>query len=361
MQVVDGNEGDRNNLTLWHGGDTLIQNVTSQCNNTVVVMHTVGPVLVTPWYENPNVSAIVWAGIPGQESGNAITDILYGKTNPGGKTPFTWGAKREDYGTDVMYTPNNGVLAPQDNFVEGVFIDYRAFDRANIKPIYEFGYGLSYTSFAFSDLQVQSHGNPAYTPTRGNTPPAPTYGAIQNDTSLYQFPSNFSRIEAYIYPYLNSTDLSASSGDPGYAVEYSWPEGSYDSSAQPYVPAGSGRGAPGGNEALYDVLFSVTATVKNTGKVVGDEVPQLYVSLGGPNDPKVVLRNFDRLTIEPGASATFNATITRRDLSNWDTASQNWVISQYPKTVYVGNSSRNLPLKAALNLSGAPGYGSGGQ
>ena len=141
--TVDGNEGDRNNLTLWHNGDVLIQNVTSQCNNTVVVMHTVGPVLVDAWYENENVTAIIWAGIPGQESGNAITDILYGKVNPGGKTPFTWGASRSDYGTDVMYTPNNGVLAPQDDFVEGVFIDYRAFDKSNTTPIYEFGYGLS--------------------------------------------------------------------------------------------------------------------------------------------------------------------------------------------------------------------------
>lgn len=50
--IVDGNEGDRNNLTLWHNGNDLIQNVTSQCNNTVVVMHTVGPVLVDAWYEN---------------------------------------------------------------------------------------------------------------------------------------------------------------------------------------------------------------------------------------------------------------------------------------------------------------------
>lgn len=98
--VVDGNEGDRNNLTLWHNADTLIKNVTSECNNTIVVMHTVGPVLVDEWYQNPNVTAILWAGIPGQESGNAITDVLYGKVNPGGKTPFTWGASRTAYTTD---------------------------------------------------------------------------------------------------------------------------------------------------------------------------------------------------------------------------------------------------------------------
>lgn len=74
--TVDGNEGDRNNLTLWHNGNELIKTVASECNNTIVVMHTVGPVLVDSFYENPNVTAILWAGIPGQESGNAITDVL---------------------------------------------------------------------------------------------------------------------------------------------------------------------------------------------------------------------------------------------------------------------------------------------
>ncbi|GIZ40243.1 hypothetical protein CKM354_000359100 [Cercospora kikuchii] len=353
--IVDGNEGDRNNLTLWHNGDDLIRNVTSFCNNTVVVLHTVGEVTVTPWFDNENITAIVWAGIPGQESGNAITDVLYGKVNPGGKTPFSWARQREDYGTDVLYEPNNGEDAPQDSFEEGVFIDYRALDRYNRTPIYEFGFGLSYTTFSFSDLQVQAHQVAPYTPTTRNTPPAPTFGAIVNNTEEYVLPANFSGVYAYIYPYINSTNLEESSADPDYGTDYSWPEGSYDSSAQPYAPAG---GAPGGNPQLYDVLFTVTATVTNTGSVVGDEVPQLYVALGGPNDPKVQLRDFDRLTIEAGATATFTGNITRRDLSNWDTASQNWVISNYTKTVYVGNSSRRLPLSAVLDLgqSGPGGY-----
>lgn len=130
-------------------------------------MHTVGAVLVDEWYQNPNVTAIVWAGIPGQESGNAIVDVLYGKVNPGGKTPFTWGASREDYGTDIIYEPNNGANAPQDDFTEGIFIDYRAFDRADETPIYEFGYGLSYTTFEYSNIQVQVHSSKPYTPTSG--------------------------------------------------------------------------------------------------------------------------------------------------------------------------------------------------
>lgn len=64
---VDGNEGDRKNLTLWRSGDDLIKNVSALCNNTIVVIHSTGPTLVTDWYDGPNITAILWAGVPGQE------------------------------------------------------------------------------------------------------------------------------------------------------------------------------------------------------------------------------------------------------------------------------------------------------
>ncbi|KAK4933946.1 hypothetical protein LTR66_015805, partial [Elasticomyces elasticus] len=138
--TVDGNVGDRNNLTLWHDGEKLIQNISALCNNTIVVIHSVGPVLVDSFYNNPNITAILWAGLPGQESGNSIADVLYGRVNPGAKLPFTMGASRASYGTDLLYIPNQGNAAPQQNFDEGVFIDYRAFDKLGETPIYEFGY-----------------------------------------------------------------------------------------------------------------------------------------------------------------------------------------------------------------------------
>lgn len=195
--------------------------------------------------------------------------------------------------------------------------------RLGETPIYEFGYGLSYTTFSFSNLQVSSNGIPAYTPTSGYTPAAPTYGTVSNRSADYLFPAHFHKVPEYIYPFLSSPSLKTASGDPDYGLNYSFPAGGYDGSPQPYLPAGSNV-APGGNTGLYDVLFTVTADITNTGSVVGDEVPQLYVGLGGPDDAKVALRGFDRLTIEPGATATFTAEICRRDLSNWDPASQNW-------------------------------------
>lgn len=347
---VDTNEGDRNNLTLWHGGDALIEQVSSVCTNTIVVIHSTGPVLVGSWFDSPNVTAILWAGVPGQESGNSITDVLYGKINPAARTPFTWGSTRESYGSDILYEANNGNQAPQIDFIEGVFIDYRAFDKANITPIYEFGFGLSYTTFEYSDLHVTgSMGNP-YVPTTGATAAAPVFGNSSSSSNLadYQFPSDhFTTVFRYIYPYLNSTNASQASKDPHYGqvAKQFLPPNATDSSPQPLLGAG---GAPGGNAMLYDVLYTVSCTIKNNGTVNGEEVPQLYVSLGGPSDPKVVLRGFERLSIDAGKSTTFSADLTRRDLSNWDAGLQNWVISSFKKTVYVGSSSRQLLLSKEL-------------
>lgn len=345
--TVDGNAGDRNNLTIWQGGEDLVRNVSAYCNNTIVVIHSVGPVLVNSFADSENVTAILWAGLPGQESGNAIADVLYGRINPGGKTPFTWGSDSSEYGPDLIYEPTSGHDSPQDNFEEGIFIDYRAFDQKNITPVYEFGFGLSYTTFSYSDLKVTKVPAAAYTPTSGLTAAAPVLGNSSHEASLYQWPSNLTYVNRYIYPYLNSSNLEEASRDPEYGLEHTYPEGATDGSPQPRIAAGGG---PGGNPQLWDVLFSVTATVTNNGTVAGDEVAQLYVSLGGPTDAVVVLRNFDRLSIQAGQSATFEADITRRDVSNWDAASQNWVISNYTKTVHVGSSSRKLPLSATLSL-----------
>lgn len=181
------------------------------------------------------------------------------------------------------------------------------------------------------------------------TTAAPTLGSPGN-ASDYQAPSGWQWLTDFIYPYLNGTNLATNANDPNYGEPESEyvPAGATNSSAQPLLPAG---GAPGGNPELWDVLFSVSATITNTGKLGGEEVPQLYISLGGPNDPKIQLRNFERLSIEPGMSTTFYADITRKDISNWDTVAQNWFISSYPKTVFVGPSSRNLPLTGVLPIA----------
>ncbi|KAJ5219064.1 uncharacterized protein N7498_001163 [Penicillium cinerascens] len=343
---VDGNEGDRKNMTLWKNGEQVIKTATENCNNTIVIMHTPSAVLIGDWYENPNITAILWAGLPGQESGRSLVDVLYGRVNPGGKTPFTWGKTRKAYGQAILTEPNNGVGAPQDDFTDGVFIDYRRFDKDDEEPIYEFGHGLSYTNFEFSDLEITTLNADKYTATTGKTMKAPVLGKV-GQASDYLFPSGIKRVTQYLYPWLNSTNLKKSSGDPDYGMktEDYVPDGAQNGSPQELLPA---SGPSGGNSGLFDELIQVRATIKNTGSVIGDEVPQLYVSLGGEDNPVRVLRAFDRVTIAPGQELEWTSTLTRRDLSNWDVSAQDWVVSNAQKKVYIGSSSRKLPLSADL-------------
>ncbi|KAL3433257.1 putative beta-glucosidase L [Aspergillus tetrazonus] len=145
--TVEGHQGDRNNLDPWHNGNSLVQAVARTNTPTIVVLHSVGPVTLETILAEPNVVAIVWAGLPGQESGHALTDVLFGDYAPSGKLPFTIGKSEEDYGADWT-------TSQVDDFAEGLFIDYRHYDQYGIEPRYEFGFGLSYTSFNYSTLST---------------------------------------------------------------------------------------------------------------------------------------------------------------------------------------------------------------
>ncbi|KAI7873124.1 glycoside hydrolase superfamily [Mucor mucedo] len=154
--TVEGHVGDRNNLELWHDGDALIKAVADANQNTIVVVHSVGPVLM-PWSNHPNIKAIVLPGLPGQESGNSLADILFGDVNPSGRLPYTIASKYEDYPAKI----DHGLSF---TYSEGINIGYRWFDKNNIKPLYEFGYGLSYTNFeyknfALNQINLESQGD----------------------------------------------------------------------------------------------------------------------------------------------------------------------------------------------------------
>ena len=132
--TVEGVAGDRPNLDPWHGGDALVQAVANANEKTIVVVHSVGPLVLESWVEHPNVVAVLWAGVPGQESGNGLVDVLYGAVSPSGKLPFTIAKQSGDYGT--------GIQGGDDEFAEGLYVDYRHFDRSGIVPRFEFGFGL---------------------------------------------------------------------------------------------------------------------------------------------------------------------------------------------------------------------------
>lgn len=154
--TVDGNIGDRNNLSAWNNGDELVLAVAATNKNTVVVVHAVGPIDMEQWIDHENITAVLWAGIPGQESGNALVDVLYGDYNPSGRLPYTIARKREDYPADIDYVSTDTPVETDVNYTEGLFIDYRHFQAKGISPRFPFGYGGSYTSFEYSNLKVSN-------------------------------------------------------------------------------------------------------------------------------------------------------------------------------------------------------------
>jgi beta-glucosidase len=259
--------------------DALVLNIAKQCSNTIVVIHNAGIRLVDQFADNPNVTAIMYAHLPGQDSGRAVVSLLYGDANPSGKLPYSVPKNESDFGTLVGPAQPEGVywLFPQDDFDEGVYIDYRSFDAKNITPRYEFGFGLSYTTFSYSNLKIEK---------------------IANVGSMGMYPV-------------------------GAVVE-------------------------GGQEDLWDVLFHVTATITNIGAVDGAEVGQLYVGI--PGAPIRQLRGFAKVDVTPAGSVDVGFDLMRRDLSVWDTAAQKWKLQTGAYDIWVGGSSRDLPLKSVINM-----------
>ena len=149
---------DREHLKFDWDGEEMVYSVAEHCSNTVVVTHT-GGVNILDFADHPNVTAIVIAHYPGQESGNSLTDVLYGKVNPSGRLPYTIPFNASDYITPV--TTNISTTEVEDWqswFEEGLEIDYRYFDAHNISVRYPFGFSLSYTEFELSNIEVEQVG-----------------------------------------------------------------------------------------------------------------------------------------------------------------------------------------------------------
>ncbi|KAJ3326636.1 hypothetical protein HDU93_002356, partial [Gonapodya sp. JEL0774] len=146
--TIDGHYGDRNDLNLFHNGDALVKAI-ADVQKTIVVIHSPGPVLA-PWADHPNITAIIYAGMPGQESGNSLADVLFGDVNPSGRLPYTIAKATADYGAHVDYT------GLKINYDEGILVDYRWFEATNKTPAFAFGHGLSYTKFDYSPVTIEA-------------------------------------------------------------------------------------------------------------------------------------------------------------------------------------------------------------
>ncbi|KAJ5584529.1 beta-d-glucoside glucohydrolase D [Penicillium hispanicum] len=257
--------------------DKMINEVASNCNNTIVSVTTVGSRLLESWIDHPNVTAVIYSSLLGEQSGQALIDVLYGDVNPSGRLTYTIARNESDYPVPICMTADC-------DFTEGVYLDYKYFDEHKITPRYEFGYGLSYTSFEYGPCSSRF----GYS---CKTTPAITY---TNETALR-------------------------------------------------LQHAQGPMQPGGQADMWDVVMELCLQITNTGDVDGAEVAQLYVGFPEKAEQPIrQLRGFEKIFLSKSESGTVSFKLRRRDLSYWDVDAQTWVIAKGEYTFWVGGSSRDL-------------------
>jgi beta-glucosidase len=272
--------------------DTLVNNVAASCNNTIVVIHNAGIRLVDSWINNVNVTAVILAHLPGQDAGRAIAAILYGDVSPSGRLPYTVAKQGSDYGS-LQGPCKDSSSSPQCDFNEGMLVDYRSFLARDITPRYEFGYGLTYSTFDYTSLQVNINAT-----------------ATSNDTA----------VPVYTNGTTNDNHNNTSIG-------------------------------VGGLESLFESVGTISATITNTGKAAAAEVAQLYIqipttwtSLNASTPATRVLRGFDKVQLAPSGTTTVNFNLRQKDVSTWDTVRQAWLVPSGRFGVFVGKSVLDVPL-----------------
>jgi beta-glucosidase len=143
-------EGSDRTFRLPGGQDIFVQQIASVNKNVIVVLNAGGNVDMSKWLDQ--VPAVLHAWYPGQEGGTALAQILLGDFSPSGKLPATFERRWEDNLTFHSYYPQKGDKRVE--YTEGIFMGYRGYEKAGTKPLFPFGYGLSYTTFTYSDLKI---------------------------------------------------------------------------------------------------------------------------------------------------------------------------------------------------------------
>lgn len=140
---------DRPDIDLVGEQVALIEKVAAANKNTIVILNTGSPIAM-PWLNK--VAAVIQAWFPGQECGNAIADVLFGDTTPSGKLPQTFPIRLEDNPAYLNYPGENGRV----RYGEGLFVGYRYYEKKRVAPLFPFGFGLSYTTFRYDQLQLSA-------------------------------------------------------------------------------------------------------------------------------------------------------------------------------------------------------------
>jgi beta-glucosidase len=253
--VFESEGFDRASLDLPAAHNRIIEAVSAvQPDLAVVLMN--GSAVAMPWVNK--VKAIIEAWLGGQAGGGAIADALTGKVNPSGKLSETFPARLED----TPAFPDFPARQKEANYGEGIFIGYRYYDTRKVAPLFAFGFGLSYTTFSYSDLQV------------------------------------------------NAT----------------------------------------GTREMERVI--VTVKVKNTGRLAGQEVTQLYIHEQCTRvvRPEKELKAFAKVALQPAEETVVGFELEKRDFAYYDVSIHDWVVNSGKFDILVGGSSRDLPLKQTLEM-----------
>ncbi|KAL9089161.1 MAG: hypothetical protein Q9159_002721 [Coniocarpon cinnabarinum] len=265
--------------------DKLVTNVANKCANTIVVIHNVWIRTVESWIDHPNVTALLFAHLPGQDSGRALVEVLYGRQSPSGRLPYTVAKSAFDYGPLLQpCRPLPGDLDPRCYFEEGVNIDYRYFLEHGIEPRFAFGEGLTYSEFGYQGLNVQW-----LEETPPISPPNPDTVAPGGLTSL------FDNLARATFTVTNTGSVAA---------------------------------------AEVSQLYLTFPDSENN-------------ATGNATSTKA-LRGFKKTPLQPGKSATVSLDLTRRDLSRWNTQHRSWELQMGRYQIAVGRNALDEALRGQL-------------
>lgn len=232
----------------------------SKGKKVVVILNIGGVIETASWRDKVDAILLPWQ--PGQEGGNSVADVFSGKVNPSGKLTMTFPMKYEDTPSSKDWNGTPVENPTSVTYEEGIYVGYRYFNTFAVKPSYEFGYGLSYTSFDIANLKLSA--------------------------------------------------------------------------------------------ATFSNKMTATVTVRNTGKIPGKEVVQLYLSAPSKNTdkPSSELKAFAKTKLlQPGESQTITLTLNPKDLASFVTAKNAWIAEAGTYKVAIGNSSLNSKQTASFSLA----------
>jgi beta-glucosidase len=283
-ELYEGEGSDRS-YTLPEGQDTLIQNLASANPHTVVVLHGGGGMDIQKWVSQ--VPALLHAYFPGEDGGKALGEILFGQVNPSGKLPFTFEKSFKD-NPAYSYYPASDPAGTYVVYGEGIFVGYRGYEKKGVQPQFPFGFGLSYTTFAYSDLDIE--------------------------------------------PAAKKEDDREQRGD---REEHGLPKAEF-------------KERDGEDHDLVKVSFTVT----NTGNRAGAEIAELYVGEKNLTVPRPIkeLKGFKKVFLQPGDSRRITLELDQRSFAFFDTTKQLWVAEPGIYNILVGASSQDIRLNGQFKL-----------